>query len=74
MPNSPDHATLHAPVEETWLWEKTTGDALAIDLFAAAPVALLRLDRDLNPVRANDAYRLLLIARGVDDVPDYRVG
>ena len=73
MPNSPDHATLRTPLEERWLWEeKATGEAPAADLFAAAPVALLHLDRDLNPVLANDAYRLLLVARGIDDVPDYR--
>ena len=73
MPNSPDHAPLRAPVEESWLWrEKAAGETLAADLFAVAPIALMRFDRDLNPVLANDAYRLLLAARGIDDVPDYR--
>ena len=56
----------------SWPRHPDAANAAAARIIAAAPVAMLQLDRALSPVAANDCYRLLLCARGRDEIVDYR--
>jgi two-component system cell cycle sensor histidine kinase PleC len=72
MPNSSEGAALQSLGDPAWAWSDAGADVLESGVFAAASVALLRLNADLVPVAANDAYRVLVGAQGIDEVPDYR--
>ena len=74
MPISSHHVTPLAPAREPRGWiEGANNGPLTEGSFTAAPVALLQLDHAFNPVAANDAYRLMLEARGPRELPDYRM-
>ncbi len=68
MPDSSEGAALQSLADPAWVWDGEPESGI----FAAAPVALLRLDADLAPVAANDAYRVLVGAQGIEAVTDYR--
>jgi two-component system cell cycle sensor histidine kinase PleC len=72
MPNSSEGAALQSLGDPAWAWSDAGADVLESGIFASASVALLRLNADLVPVAANDAYRVLVGAQGIDEVPDYR--